>query len=142
MKNDGLNGTLYMRRRKKRTDGFKSKFEADIAKHLDERGITWEYEKCKLKYTVPEKAHSYTPDWQLGEDKTILWESKGRFTLVDRSKMSHVLMSNPDVQIRMVFQKASVPIAKGSKTTYGDWCTKNGIDWCEFGDKQWKEWTK
>jgi hypothetical protein len=127
-------------KKQKRTDGFKSKFEANIAKHLDDLGIEWEYEKCKLKYVLPETHHTYTPDWQLGKNKKIFWESKGRFTLVERKKMLHVRISNPNVLVRMVFMDAKVPIAKGSKTTYGDWCNKHNIEWCTFGDAKWKEW--
>ena len=131
-----------MRRRKARADGFKSRFEANIAEYLTANNINWEYEKCKLKYVIPETIHTYTPDWTIGKDNSILWESKGRLTLSDRKKMLYVLTSNPNVRIRMVFQDASVPIVKNSKTTYGNWCTKNEIPWCTFGDNQWKEWTK
>jgi hypothetical protein len=121
----------------KRIDGFRSQFEANIAKYLSDNSIPWEYESCKLMYKIPEKLHTYNPDWVING---VLYESKGRFTKRDRDKMLHVRTSNPNVLVRMVFMDAKVPIAKGSKTTYGDWCNKHNIEWCTFGDAKWKEW--
>lgn len=30
-----------------------------------------------------------------------------------------------------MFSRARTPIYKGSKTTYADWCEKNGFQWAE-----------
>lgn len=49
--------------------------------------------------------------------------------------------SNPDVTIYMLFENAYKPIAKGSKTTYADWCKANGFEWAQFPDvpRYWLE---
>ena len=122
--------------------GFRSKFEYDISKYLKEKGISYEYEKRKLKYTVPETIKSYTPDWQFADQSNVIYESKGRFTGIDRAKMLLVRESNPEITIRMIFQNSSVKISKNSKTTYAAWCDKNGIEWCDFRKGIPKIWLK
>jgi len=54
-------------------------------------------------------------------------ETKGRWTAIDRKKMKHVLNSNPDKDIRLVFQNPNQKISKGSKTTYEAYALKIGI---------------
>jgi len=56
-------------------------------------------------------------------------ECKGRFPASDRTKMKAIRSAYPDWTITMIFTNPSAPINKGSKTTYGDWCDKNGILW-------------
>jgi len=56
-------------------------------------------------------------------------ETKGRFTLEDRKKHILVRRQHPDLDIRIVFQNPYTKIRKGSKTTYADWASKNGILW-------------
>lgn len=128
-------------RREATSKGYRSKFELEIAKWLDSEGIKYEYEPCKLEYVVPESRHKYTPDWQIKGDSLIFWESKGNLTAADRRKLIHVRNSNPDVNIRIVLQNASVKIRKGSKTSFGDWCEQHGFDWCDWRDKRkLKKW--
>lgn len=67
------------------TYGFRSGLEEAIAAELDNQRVTYEFEKTKLKYTKPEKAHTYTPDFYL-VDKKIFIETKGLFTTQDRPK--------------------------------------------------------
>jgi hypothetical protein len=54
-------------------------------------------------------------------------ETKGRWTTADRTKMKHVLASNPGIDIRMVFQNPGQKISKGSPTTYETYAKKLGI---------------
>lgn len=108
---------------------FRSTFEWSIAQLLKKLKVPVKYETDKLKYTVPEREATYTPDFKLPNG--IYIECKGRFTGADRKKMILVIKSNPDKDIRMVFQNARVRLSKVSKTTYGEWATKNGIIWAE-----------
>lgn len=39
--------------------------------------------------------------------------------------MKLVIEQHPDKDIRFVFQNPNAKIAKGSKTTYADWCAKH-----------------
>jgi hypothetical protein len=54
-------------------------------------------------------------------------ETKGRWTTADRTKMKHVLQSNPGIDIRMVFQNPNQKLSKTSPTTYEAYAHKLGI---------------
>ena len=59
--------------------GFRSGLEIAISEELDLNKVKYEFESIKLKYTVPEKVHTYTPDFYL-KDKDFFIETKGLFT--------------------------------------------------------------
>lgn len=44
-----------------------------------------------------------------------------------------VKAQNPGIDIRLVFQNARNRLNKKSKTTYGDWATKNGFQFSDGG---------
>jgi hypothetical protein len=46
---------------------------------------------------------------------------------------------NPELDIRMVFQRPFNKLYKGSKSTYAMWCEKHGIPWTSFNNIP-KEW--
>lgn len=109
--------------------GFRSGLEEDIDNELKQVGVDGEYEKHKINYTKPETKHTYTPDFKLPNGVFI--ETKGRFVLADRKKHILIKQQHPELDIRFVFQNAKNKIRKGSKTTYGDWCTKHGFLYSE-----------
>lgn len=116
----------------------KSKFEKRVADDLSKRNVRWLYEKRKLHYIVPESEHDYTPDFQL-RGRTWVLECKGVLDLETRKKMLCVKASNPDVDIRLLFQRDN-PLRKGSKKTYGMWATENGFTWAvEQVPEEWLE---
>tara|TARA_R110000822_G_scaffold20594_2_gene65858 strand:+ start:3930 stop:4352 length:423 start_codon:yes stop_codon:yes gene_type:complete len=117
--------------------GFRSGLEEAIAAELDSNSVVYEFEKTKLEYTKPEKAHTYTPDFYL-VDKKIFIETKGLFTTQDRQKMRLIREQYPDLDIRFVFSNSRSRISKKSSTTYGMWCVKYGF---KYADKHIpKEW--
>jgi hypothetical protein len=109
---------------------YRSKLEQDVAKHLDFAGVPFLYENRNLVYKV-EEVHRYTPDFDLGNG--ILLEVKGYFRQADRKKLLLVRSQNPDIDLRLVFQQANNRIHKSSKTTYADWCKKNGFIYSDGG---------
>lgn len=135
----------------------RSNFEGKILTQLKEYGRDFEYETQKIKYEVPSKGHVYTPDIILERlSKIVLLQSKdgeickltvhpyiyievkGLFDREDRQKHLHIRDSNPNLDIRFVFQNAWAKIAKGSKTRYCDWCDKNGFKWAhKFIPEEW-----
>lgn len=116
--------------------GFKSGLEELNAQHLKKFGIEPKYEQLKLPYIIPESKHTYTPDFPVSS--TIIIETKGRFTTDDRKKMLLLKEQYPDNEFRFVFSNSNAKINKRSKTTYADWCIKNGF---KFADKLVpKEW--
>ena len=110
--------------------GFRSGLEERVAEQLDQLGVSYTYEKVKLKYIKPASSHVYTPDFQLPNG--IIVETKGRFLAPDRQKHLLVKKHNPDLDIRFVFSNSNARISKASKTTYAMWCRKNGY---KFADK-------
>lgn len=118
--------------------GFRSGLEETIYKQIAKQGITPQYETFKIPYVIPASNHTYTPDFQLPNG--IIIETKGRFVASDRKKHLLVKKQHPELGIRFVFQNAKGRINKGSKTTYADWCVKNGF---LYADKEIPyEWFK
>jgi len=111
--------------------GVRSGLEQKVSEDLTARGIEYEYEAHKVKYIVPESTHMYTPDFRLPNG--IFVETKGLWETADRMKHLHIRKSNPGLDIRLVFSNSRSKIAKGSKTTYGIWCEKQGI---KYADKR------
>jgi hypothetical protein len=105
--------------------GYRSGFEVDIDESLKHRGIDGEYEKHVIQYIKPATKHKYHPDFKLPNG--IYIETKGRFVAADRKKHLLIKEQHPELDIRIVFQNSKTKLSKASKTTYADWCTKNGI---------------
>lgn len=106
---------------------FRSKLEERIAAYLGNLGVSFEYESTKIPYIIQA---NYTPDFVLPNG--VWLEAKGYFKPADRRKMVAVKKSNPDLDIRMVFQAPHNPINKGSKTTYAKWAEKYQFPWCHY----------
>ena len=109
--------------------GFKSGLEENISIQIESKGIKVEYESEKVAYTIPASQHTYNPDFKLPNG--IFVETKGRFVAADRKKHLLVKAQNPTLDIRFVFSNSKNKITKTSKTTYGDWCDKNGIKYAD-----------
>lgn len=115
---------------------YKSVWELDVSKLLEELDIPVEYETDKIPYTIPESSHKYTPDFKLRKDVYI--EAKGKFVAQDRKKILLLQEQYPNLKVYLLFQNANQKLRKGSKTSYGEWCSKNGIEWSHKTIK--KEW--
>ena len=115
-----------------RRSGFEDKVEAN----LKQRGIQYEYEKHKLKYTKVVCPHcgrdastgSYTPDFVFARPSGVrlVVECKGYLDSPTRTLMERVKRDNPTEDIRFLFQRDN-PIRKGSKTRYTEWALKKGF---------------
>lgn len=129
---------MVKRRGKKRPviklkTAFKSKLEERIAAQIEAAGLSHNYESIKLPYVVPARNAKYNPDFPIGK-RPIYIEAKGRFrTASERAKMVLVQQQHPDKDIRLVFQKASLPIYKGSPTSHGKWADDHGFQWADGG---------
>jgi len=120
---------------KARALGFRSMLEVSVAEQLKKAGVDFQYEKVKIQYRVNE-VKTYTPDIILPNG--IFIETKGRFVATDRKKHLLIKEQRPDLDIRFVFTNSKAKINKGSKTSYADWCVKNGF---KYADKEVpKEW--
>lgn len=113
-----------------------STLEENVAKHLEQYGVPFEYESKKIGYTVPEREATYTPDFHLPNG--IIVECKGLFEVDDRQKHILIKAQHPELDIRFVFQNPSKTIYKGSPTTYAKWCDKHGFKYAaKVIPKEW-----
>ena len=109
--------------------GYRSGFEHKVADQLNEQKIKFKYETTVIDYIKPQTEHTYTIDFTLPNG--ILVETKGRWVAEARKKHLLIKKQHPELDIRIVFMSGRTKIRKGSKTTYGDWCDKHGIQWAE-----------
>jgi hypothetical protein len=118
---------------------YRSRLERKVATQLESEGVQFGYETLKLAFLVPARTARYTPDFECG---TIILEAKGYFRKTsDRQRLVQMKESNPDRDVRLVFQDASKPIYKGSKTTYAKWASDHGFKWSDKGTVP-AEWIK
>jgi hypothetical protein len=113
-------------------EGYRSGLELDVATFLTESGYSFEYEPQdkKARYLVPAVYKLYLPDFVLPNG--IIIETKGQFTSQDRKKQLLIRSSNPELDIRFVFNNPNTKIGKKSQTTYGMWCEKHGFLYHKF----------
>jgi hypothetical protein len=126
---------------------FRSGLERDAAEKLTAAGVTFGYESQHIRYIVPQREAKYLPDFSF-EGCPIILEPKGRFggvfkfkgrmnapgkdaAVKERQKFVLLKEQHPHLDIRFIFSRASTPIYKGSKTSYGKWATDHGFKWCE-----------
>lgn len=120
-----------------------------MASQLEAAGVPVNFEKMKIKYIVPEKEHTYTPDFHEG---TIVLEGKGAFgygpnkfsggdPAKERQKLLLIKKQHPELDLRIVFQRAATKIYPKSPTTYAKWATDNGFLWSDKGviPQEWLE---
>jgi hypothetical protein len=116
---------------------FRSKYEKRVYENETEKGRELEYEPTDPKIEYTTKA-SYTPDFKLPSG--VLVEAKGYFDARARSKMLYVKKQNPDLDIRMLFQRPGNRLTKSKNSmSYADWADKHGFPWAE-GDEIPEEW--
>ena len=107
-----------------RKHGYRSGIEHTTAEYLEKHNVTYRYEKVKIEWE--DLAYrTYTPDFIL--QNGIIIETKGRFTSADRRKHVEIKKQHPKLDIRFVFTNSRSKLYKGAKSTYADWCNKNGF---------------
>jgi hypothetical protein len=111
--------------------GFRSGLEEETSKFLTANGAKFTYEEMKIRYLQPATERQYTPDFVL--ENGIIIETKGRFLVADRKKHLLVKRQHPHLDIRFVFSNSKQKLNKASRTTYADWCNKNGF---QYADKE------
>lgn len=123
------------------TNRYRSGLERDVARQINRAGREFEFETVKINYLQPAKSAKYTPDFKIMKrDGTPMFiESKGRFLTKDRQKHLLIREQHPELDIRLVFQRANEKIGKGSNTTYAKWATDKGFKWSDKGiiPKEW-----
>jgi len=114
--------------RKARRKGYRSNLEWTIAQQIQKEKHELRYEIIKIQW-VDFSIRSYTPDFVL--DNGIVLEVKGYWSTSDRRKHLEIKRQHPELDIRLVFENSSRKIRKGSNTSYGKWCEKKDIIYCD-----------
>ncbi len=114
--------------------GFRSGLEHQLSEDLIKLEIPFGYESLKVTYTQPAKDRVYTPDFILQKSggAPMLIETKGYWPAADRIKMKLIVASNPNLDIRILFQNPNTKTSKKSKTTYGMVAEKLGLKWDKY----------
>ena len=103
---------------------YRSGLEKIVAEFLKANQKQVRYEELKVEWKDL-RYRTYTPDFVL--DNGIIVETKGIFDNEDRRKHVAVREQHPELDIRFVFSNANAKLYKGAKTTYSDWCEKQGF---------------
>lgn len=100
------------------------------AANIEGKPIKALYEADTFEYEVSE-IRKYTPDWTVHKKngRLVYLEYKGVLDGKTRKKMKLMKKQHPKLDIRLIFEKASNKIYKGSKTTYGQWADQHGFKW-------------
>lgn len=125
---------------------FRSGLEKKVADQLEAEGVAYGHESQWIRYIVPEREAKYLPDFSF-TDCPIIIEAKGRFGggnprfkqpasdgAKERQKLILLKEQHPELDIRIVFQRAATPIYPGSKTTYAKWADDHGFMWSDKGE--------
>ncbi len=111
--------------------GYRSSIELKAIDICKELMIEYTYEEDKIKFVEPAKNRTYTPDLKI---RGTFWELKGRWLTQDRLKHKLIKEQHPDVRIVIVFQNSNTKITASSKTSYGDYASKIGVEWVDWKD--------
>lgn len=113
--------------------GYRSGLEDKLGASLTARGVPFEFEAHKLKFTQPEKQRTYLPDFRIPHatipGKFLFIEGKGRWLTEDRQKHIAIRASHPEIDLRFVFSNAQARLSKQSATTYAAYCERQGWLW-------------
>ncbi len=120
-----------------RATTYKSGFEKRFQEKTRELGYELPYEERKLKYTIPQATHSYTPDFEV--TRNVFIETKGIWSVSDRKKALLIKEQHPSIKILYVLYKDQ-RLYKKADTTYLEWAKKHGLECCTFANEQyWKD---
>ena len=116
--------------------GYEERVYNNAIRH--KRKLAYEPPDSSIVYIKPARKSRYKPDFVLGNG--VIVETKGRFTATDRAKMLNVIRDNPNLDIRLLFQRANQRITSSKNSmTYGEWATKHGFIW-SCGEEIPEEW--
>ena len=140
---------------KKRSDGYRSGFEATVAANMTRGGAKFSYEATTFPIRVPARGHvcmeckgtrqimrltKYTPDFKIRSATGTVIETKGNLTARNRAAMIAFIQQYPGIRYRVLFQRDNY-LTKGSKTRYTKWGRDHSII-CAVGDTPPKDWLK
>ena len=118
-------------------DGFRGTLEHGIAEDLKSKKVKFEYETVRIKLSHLSQ-RTYKPDFILSN--FIIIEAKGFFQARERTRALAIKEQHPSLDIRFVFGNSNNKLYTGSKTTYAEWCDRNGFKYSDTTIPE--EWIK
>lgn len=126
---------------------YRSKLEERVAEQLEKGGVAYAHEAQWVRYVVPEREAKYLPDFSDPNGCPIIIEAKGRFgggnprfrqsnsndSAKERQKLILLKEQHPELDFRLIFERASSPIYPKSPTSQGKWATDHGFKWSDKG---------
>jgi hypothetical protein len=110
--------------------GYRSGLEVSLSRQIEEAGLVVSYEEDKIRYVVPAREATYTPDFKLPKSGGFFFiEGKGLWDVASRHKHILIQEQHPDIDIRFVFSNQNARLYKGSPTTYAQFCEKHGFQY-------------
>lgn len=110
----------------KKKPTFRSKFEEDMFNAAKRSRRTLVHEPFFISYII---RGNYLPDFVLPNG--VIVEAKGYLDAAACRKMKAVKASNPDLDIRFVFQNANGKRNKRAKLKNWEWAEKHGFPWAQ-----------
>ena len=118
-------------------DGFRGTLEHGIAEDLKSKKVKFEYETVRIKWSHLTQ-RTYKPDFILSNG--IIIEAKGFFQARERTRALAIKEQHPSHDIRFVFGNSNNKLYTGTKTTYAEWCNRNGFKYSDTTIPE--EWIK
>ena len=118
-------------------DGFRGTLEHSIANDLKSKKVKFDYETIRIKWSYL-SYRTYKPDFILSNG--IIIEAKGFFQGKERTRALAIKKQHPSLDIRFVFGNCNNKLYTGSKTTYAEWCDRNGFKYSDTTIPE--EWIK
>jgi hypothetical protein len=70
------------------------------------------------------------PDWKIAPNVYI--ETKGYLAPSNRANILSFKEQHPDIRVLLLFANADNKLNAKSQTSYGEWATKNGVEWADI----------
>ena len=111
------------------TMGYRSMGEVRYAANLQKAHLKFSYETDQIDYQYEPQKYIVDFTIPVGIDKNIYIEYKGKLDGPTRRKMRAIKKSNPEKDIRIVFEKPNNKLYRGAKMRYWEWAERHGFVW-------------
>ena len=111
-------------------EGYRNQFEAQVAQHLTQQGVTYDYEPKRISWIDAQSGapYGYEPDFVLGNEAII--EVKGFFSRGCRMKYLSFIQQHCTQRLYLVLQRDDWIDPSTKRARYSDWCKKYDVPWC------------
>lgn len=112
-------------------NGYRSKFEAEVAAQLVRAGVKFSYETGRIRYSnAANPCGVYIPDFTIFrlDGSTFYIEAKGWIDQRAHNKLSAVRLQHPELDLRFVFQCGTTKVAR-LKSNVCQWAKRKRWLW-------------